>query len=108
MFASPGPSGRPSSHLAPTPSPKRRTFDAPVTDDEHSSCWDRIRGELRSAVPESTWHQWLEPLTGRQSGDGTLLVEAPAELRPWIAKRYGRLLRSRHTSATRGIRSTSS
>jgi chromosomal replication initiator protein len=93
MFASPGPSG-PSSHRpSPTPSPPRRTFRAPVTDDEHSSCWSTIRGELRRAVPESTWHQWLEPLTGRQASDGTLLVEAPAEQRPWVAKRYGRLLR---------------
>jgi chromosomal replication initiator protein len=64
-----------------------------VTDDEHSSCWITIRGELRRAVPDSTWHQWLEPLTGRRAGDGTLLVEAPAEQRPWVAKRYGRLLR---------------
>ena len=83
----------PHPHRLETSSAARRTFDAPVTDDEHSTCWGRIRGELRSAVPESTWHQWLEPLTGRRSGDGTLLVEAPAELRPWIAKRYGRLLR---------------
>jgi chromosomal replication initiator protein len=64
-----------------------------VTDDEHSSCWSLIRGELRRAVPDSTWHQWLEPLTGRQTADGALLVEAPAEQRPWVAKRYGRLLR---------------
>ena len=63
-----------------------------MTDDEHSTCWSLIRGELRSAVPEPTWHQWLEPLTGRRSGNATVLVEAPAELRPWIAKRYGRLL----------------
>jgi chromosomal replication initiator protein len=64
-----------------------------VTDDEHPSCWYLIRGELRRAVPESTWHQWLEPLNGRHTPDGTLLVEAPAEQRPWVAKRYGRLLR---------------
>ena len=68
-----------------------------MTDDEHSTCWSLFRGELRSAVPESTWHEWLEPLRGRQSGSATVLVEAPAELRPWIAKRYGRLL---HECAT--------
>jgi chromosomal replication initiator protein len=65
-----------------------------VTDDEHPSPWRLIRGELQRAVPESAWHQWLEPLSGRSTGKGTLLVEAPAELRPWVAKRYGRLLRA--------------
>jgi chromosomal replication initiator protein len=64
-----------------------------VTDDEQSSPWSLVRGELRRAVPESTWHQWLEPLTGRREGDGRLLVEAPPAQRPWVAKRYGRLLR---------------
>jgi chromosomal replication initiator protein len=92
MFASPGPPG-PSSRSLSDSLRDEEDIRRAVTDDEHSSCWGRIRGELRGAVPESTWHQWLEPLTGRQSGDGTLLVEAPAELRPWIAKRYGRLLR---------------
>jgi chromosomal replication initiator protein len=65
-----------------------------VSDDEHPPCWSLIRSELRRAVPDSTWHQWLAPLSGRQSEDGTLLVEAPAQLRPWVAKRYGRLLQA--------------
>ena len=65
-----------------------------MTDDEQqSSSWSLIRGELERAVPESTWHQWLEPLTGRRVGEDTLLVEAPPAQRPWVAKRYGRLLR---------------
>ena len=72
-----------------------------MSDDEHSPCWRLIRSELRRAVPDSTWHQWLEPLTGRQSEDGTVLVEAPAQLRPWVAKRYGRLLHA-CTSAVLG------
>jgi chromosomal replication initiator protein len=65
-----------------------------VTDDEHPPCWSPIRGKLRRAVPDSTWHQWLEPLSARQSDDGTLVVEAPPQLRPWVAKRYGRLLQA--------------
>ncbi len=63
-----------------------------IDDNEHPSCWSQIRDELRRAVPDSTWHQWLEPLSARRSEDGTLLVEAPAPLRPWVSKRYGRLL----------------
>jgi chromosomal replication initiator protein len=76
------------------PLPSRRTFRAPVIADEHSSPWRLIRDQLRRAVPESTWHQWLEPLDGRRQEDGTLLVEAPPEMRLWVAKRYGRLLKA--------------
>jgi chromosomal replication initiator protein len=63
-----------------------------VIDDEHSS-WSLVHGELRRAVTDSAWHQWLEPLRGRQIDDGTLVVEAPAEQRAWVARRYGGLLR---------------
>jgi chromosomal replication initiator protein len=65
-----------------------------VTDDEHPSCWSLIREELRRAVPDSTWHQWLEPLDGRRSENGTLLIEAPPPLRPWVERRYGRLIQA--------------
>jgi chromosomal replication initiator protein len=47
---------------------------------------------LRRAVPDSTWHQWLEPLSGRQTVDGALLVEAPDEIRAWVTARFGRLI----------------
>ena len=63
----------------------RRPFRAPVIDDEHPSRWRPIRHELRRAVPDSTWHQWLEPLTAREGADGTLLVEAPDAIRAWVA-----------------------
>jgi chromosomal replication initiator protein len=63
-----------------------------VIDDEHSSSWRLIRAELRRAVPESAWHQWLEPLQGRETEEGTVLVSAPPQLRPWVAKRFGQLL----------------
>ena len=63
-----------------------------MTSDEYPQAWSLIRDELRRSVPDSTWHQWLQPLTGRRDSDGTVLVEAPAPLQPWILKRYGRLL----------------
>jgi chromosomal replication initiator protein len=64
-----------------------------VSDPELSSSWRLIRAELRRAVPDSTWHQWLEPLTAREE-TGALLIEAPDETRRWIANRYGRLLQA--------------
>ena len=63
-----------------------------MIDDEQPHAWSLIRDELRRVVPDSTWHQWLQPLTGSRGEDGTVLVEAPADLRPWVAKRYGGLL----------------
>ena len=45
-------------------------------------------------MPESTWHEWLEPLSGQRLDDGTLRVEAPEELRPWVGDRFGRLLQA--------------
>jgi chromosomal replication initiator protein len=65
-----------------------------VTDDEHPSCWRPIRAEMQRAVSESTWHQWLEPLSARSLRDQTLLVEAPDAIRPWVNHRFGRLLRA--------------
>ena len=64
-----------------------------MTDDEHPSCWRPIRAEMRRAVSESTWHQWLEPLSARQLRGQTLVVEAPDAIRPWVDQRFGRLLR---------------
>ena len=63
-----------------------------MTDDEHPSRWRRIHAELQRAVPASTWHQWLEPLQGRERPDGTLEVEAPDDIRPWVARRFRPLL----------------
>ena len=94
MFAVPGPLRAPLFHRFPRLVPARRVLHAPVTDDEHPASWRQIRAELQRAVPESTWHQWLEPLAGRGVRDGILVVEAPEATRPWVAGRYGRLLQA--------------
>jgi chromosomal replication initiator protein len=56
--------------------------------------WKRIRAELRSAVTDSTWHLWLEPLELRTLHDGVLLLAAPEGARERVADRYGRLLQA--------------
>ena len=43
-------------------------------------------------MPDSTWHQWLEPLNGHKGVDGALVIEAPDEIRGWVTTRFGRLL----------------
>ncbi len=94
MFAAPGPGRDPRSIVSRPSSARRGIFRAPVIDDEHTPSWRLIRAELQRAVPESTWHEWLEPLSGHRLPDGTLRVEAPDEIRSWVGTRFGRLLQS--------------
>jgi len=56
--------------------------------------WASIRSELRNAVPDSTFEIWLAPLTPRAHAGGTLLVEAPDEIRSWVADRFARVLQT--------------
>jgi chromosomal replication initiator protein len=65
-----------------------------VHDDDLSHSWRCIRGELRKAVTDSTFHLWLEPLQARRLDGGTLAVEAPDEIRSWVADRFSRLLQA--------------
>jgi chromosomal replication initiator protein len=65
-----------------------------VYDDDLPHAWRRIQEELRHAVGESTWHNWLEPLTARSLQSGTLVVEAPDSIRPWVGGRFSRVLRA--------------
>ncbi len=49
---------------------------------------------MRHAVGDSTWHVWLEPLTPLSFQAGTLVVEAPDSIRPWVMSRYSKVLRA--------------
>jgi chromosomal replication initiator protein len=55
--------------------------------------WEEVRRRLRSAVPQSTFEIWLEPLRplGRQGS--TLYLTAPDGIRAWVERRYRSLLR---------------
>jgi chromosomal replication initiator protein len=56
--------------------------------------WPSLQGELRRAVPEHTYDLWLAPLQPVGLDGDTLILEAPAKLRPRIADRFGRVLQS--------------
>jgi chromosomal replication initiator protein len=92
MFAAPGRSEA----LFPTISNHRplwrRPFRALVPDADSVHAWRRIRAEMRRAVPDSTWHLWLEPLEAVRLEANTLVVEAPAESRAWVEASFARLL----------------
>jgi chromosomal replication initiator protein len=63
-----------------------------VPDADSVHAWRRIRAEMRRAVPESTWHLWLEPLEVVRLEARTLVVAAPAESRAWVEASFARLL----------------
>jgi len=61
---------------------------------EFEHTWSRIQTELRGAVTESTYQLWLASLRVRALEGDTLVVEAPAETRAWVADRYSRVIQS--------------
>jgi chromosomal replication initiator protein len=55
--------------------------------------WEEIQARLRSAVPESTFRIWLEPLRAAGIQGSTLYLAAPDGIRAWVERRYTSLLR---------------
>ena len=55
--------------------------------------WADLPPGLRGAGTDSTYHVWLAPLQPGGFDDDTLLVEAPEEIRTWVADRFARVLR---------------
>jgi chromosomal replication initiator protein len=65
-----------------------------VSDPDAATIWHRVRGELRRAVPEATWHIWLERLVLVGLEDDTLVLTAPDDVRRWVEGRAARLLQA--------------
>jgi chromosomal replication initiator protein len=85
----------PDSRDLPAPNVSKRSGSrAPVSDDELFHAWQRVRADLRRAVPDTTWQLWLEPLTAGRLDGARLVIEAPDRLRGWVGERFGRLLHS--------------
>ncbi len=61
---------------------------------ELEDAWSRIQAELRSAVNETTYQVWLEPLRPRRIDGDTLVLTAPAQTRTWLADRFSRVLQT--------------
>jgi chromosomal replication initiator protein len=55
--------------------------------------WEDVRRRLRSAVPESTFKIWLEPLEAVGVQGTTLYLTAPTGIQTWVERRYTPLLR---------------
>jgi chromosomal replication initiator protein len=61
-------------------------------DAEH--IWKAIQDELRQAVPADMYDIWLAPLRAVEVDGGAVLLEAPRELRDWVAERFARVLQA--------------
>jgi chromosomal replication initiator protein len=64
-----------------------------VTDDlDH--IWTAVQDELRQAVPTDMYDVWLAPVRVVALEQDVLVVEAPKELRAWVAERFARVLQT--------------
>jgi chromosomal replication initiator protein len=62
-----------------------------VTDDPDQT-WSSIQSELRQRVPADTYEIWLAPVRPVRIEGSEVVVDAPPELRGWIAERFARVL----------------
>ena len=64
-----------------------------MTDDPDHT-WSRIARELRHRVPADMYEIWLAPLQPVRIDGVEVEVEAPPELRAWVAERFARVLQA--------------
>jgi chromosomal replication initiator protein len=64
-----------------------------VTDDP-DHIWSAVQDELRQAVPAGMYDIWLAPLRAIALEGDVLVVEAPHEVRAWVAERFARVLQT--------------
>jgi len=65
-----------------------------VTTEDPEHIWNAIQQELRQAVPADMYDIWLAPLRVLDLEGDLLLLEAPQELRAWVADRFARVLQA--------------
>jgi chromosomal replication initiator protein len=64
-----------------------------VTDDlDH--IWTAVQDQLRQALPADMYDVWLAPVRVVALEQDVLIVEAPKELRAWVAERFARVLQT--------------
>jgi chromosomal replication initiator protein len=65
-----------------------------VTTEDPEHIWNAVQQQLREAVPADMYDIWLAPLRVLDLEGDLLLLEAPAELRAWVAERFARVLQA--------------
>ena len=62
--------------------------------DDADHTWRRIESELRQRVSADMYEMWLAPLRLVEIDGDRVAVEAPRELRAWVAERFSRVLQA--------------
>jgi chromosomal replication initiator protein len=62
--------------------------------DELTEKWSLIQAELRQAVPEHAYRNYLAAVQPRELTDAVLVVAAPERTHRWIAERFTRVLQT--------------
>ena len=57
--------------------------------DDLATIWQRVRDEVRSSLPASTYKLWLEPLRPVSAHGGTLYVTGPERVRRRVRRLSG-------------------
>jgi chromosomal replication initiator protein len=65
-----------------------------VTTEDPEHIWNAVQHELRQAVPTDMYDIWLAPLRVLDLDGDRLLLEAPRELRAWVAERFAHVLQA--------------
>lgn len=65
--------------------------------------WEDIQQRLRTAVPESTFKIWLEPVRAVGVQGTTLYLGAPEGIQTWVERRYAPLIREVLEQADSGL-----
>jgi chromosomal replication initiator protein len=65
-----------------------------VTTEDPEHIWNAVQQQLRQAVPADMYDIWLAPVRVLDLEGDLLLLEAPAELRAWVAERFARVLQA--------------
>ncbi len=60
--------------------------------DDPDHIWSAVQHELRQAVPADIYDIWLAPLRAVSVDGDVLVLEAPREVRAWVAERFARVL----------------
>jgi chromosomal replication initiator protein len=54
--------------------------------------WTTFLERLRDEIPDDLYWVWLEPLRAVALSEGILYIQAPAETRDWVRRRFGEML----------------
>lgn len=65
------------------------------------SVWEKVKTELKAAIPSNNYMMWIEPLELRSCDNGTVVLNCPnCFSRKWVQGNYGELLASKINSAS--------